>query len=118
MVDWDQFTNVPVYQFTDWVITNRAYYSGTLQRGDDDATLTVCGDAITVTTAADAGPGSLRQAISDVCAGGQIDFDAGLAGQTITLGSQLVIDKELTIDAGSLARPSSSAATTPCACSK
>ncbi|MEM9387261.1 MAG: choice-of-anchor Q domain-containing protein [Pseudomonadota bacterium] len=34
-----------------------------------------CEDSITVTTTADAGPGSLRQAVDRVCPGGTVDFD-------------------------------------------
>ena len=54
-----------------------------------------CASAITVSTNSDSGAGSLRQVIADICAGGTITF----AGDyTITLASELVIDKELTID--------------------
>lgn len=61
--------------------------------------VTSCLNAITVTSNADSGTGSLRQAISDICPGGTIDFDAGMSGQTITLTSgQLSIDKSMTID--------------------
>jgi hypothetical protein len=51
----------------------------------------------------DVGAGSLRQAISDVIAGGTITFDSSLSGATITLASELVLDKNLTIDGSSLA---------------
>jgi hypothetical protein len=55
----------------------------------------------TVTTTADSGAGSLRQAILDANANGvadTIDFDASLAGQTITLTSgQLEITDDVTI---------------------
>ena len=54
-----------------------------------------CSSAITVTNANDSGAGSLRQAITDVCTGGTITFDGDY---TITLASQLTIDKNLTID--------------------
>lgn len=51
-----------------------------------------------VTTNADAGPGSLRQAILDACPGSVITFDPSLNGQTITLASTLpTINKNLTI---------------------
>ena len=53
----------------------------------------------TVTTLADAGAGSLRQAIRDTPAGGTVDFQPGLTG-TITLTSgELAINKNLTIAA-------------------
>jgi|GEM_PF-871442 len=49
------------------------------------------------------GPGSLRQAIADALPGNYITFAAGLSGTTIPLdGTQLTIDKYLTIDASAL----------------
>lgn len=57
-----------------------------------------CSATVTVANNADSGAGSLRQALVDVCAGGTIDFGAGLDGQTITLTSaQITIDKNVTI---------------------
>ena len=51
-----------------------------------------------VTTNADSGPGSLRQAIFDACPGSTITFDMSQVVSPITLTSgQLVIDKNLTI---------------------
>ena len=68
-----------------------------------DATFTTpCAGAITVTNANDSGPGSLRQAIAGVCAGGTITFDPALNGQTITLASQLTVSKDMTIDGGAV----------------
>jgi hypothetical protein len=58
---------------------------------------TNCLNAITVSSSADSGAGSLRQAISDICPGRTISFDAN---RTITLASQLEITKSLTIDGG------------------
>jgi len=56
-----------------------------------------------VTSTADSGAGSLRQAIVDAVSGDTITFDSSLDGATITLSSgQLFIDKNLTIDASSL----------------
>ena len=52
----------------------------------------------TVTSAADFGPGSLRQAISDANNTDTILFDPSIAGQTITLGSPLFINEGITID--------------------
>ncbi|MEI6776479.1 MAG: choice-of-anchor Q domain-containing protein [Chloroflexales bacterium] len=46
---------------------------------------------------------SLRDAITVATTGDTITFATGLAGQTITLGSQLAIAKDLTIDGSSLA---------------
>jgi len=61
-------------------------------------------DTLYVTTVADGGPGSLRQAIADAPSGYTIKFAESLDGQTIGLGSlgELVIDKDLTIDASAL----------------
>lgn len=58
-----------------------------------------CSYDVTVTTSADSGPGSLRQALADVCFGGAIGFAPALSGQTITLSSgELTIAKPVTID--------------------
>jgi sugar lactone lactonase YvrE len=59
---------------------------------------------LVVTTAANSGAGSLREALAIAIPGTTITFAAGLSGQTITLGgSELVIDRNLTINASSLA---------------
>ena len=56
-----------------------------------------------VTTVADSGPGSLRDVIAAATPGDTITFAPDLNGGTITLaGSQLLISKNLTIDASSL----------------
>ncbi|MCB8954117.1 MAG: hypothetical protein H6650_19105 [Ardenticatenales bacterium] len=56
-----------------------------------------CLPAITVTSAADSGPGTLRQALVDVCDEGEIDFDLPQPA-TITLTSgELVITRTMTI---------------------
>ena len=56
--------------------------------------------ALTACTAA-AGDCSLRGALVTAVSGDTINFDASIAGQTITLGSMLTITKNLTIDGGS-----------------
>ncbi|MBD1938885.1 choice-of-anchor Q domain-containing protein [Microcoleus sp. FACHB-68] len=53
---------------------------------------------LTVTTNADSGVGSLREAIASAQAGDTIQFSSSLANQTISLTSQIEIDKHLTID--------------------
>jgi len=59
-----------------------------------------CPSAVTVTTAADSGPGSLRKAIAGVCTGGSVAFDPVLAGQTITLASgPITLARNVSIDA-------------------
>jgi Tol biopolymer transport system component len=55
-----------------------------------------------VTNTNDSGPGSLSQAVYDATSGDIITFDPSLAGQTITLASNLVIGKNLTIDGSGL----------------
>ena len=63
--------------------------------------------ALTVTTAADSGAGSLRAEIAAANSGDTINFAASLKGQTITLTSgELVVNKNLDIEglgAGKLA---------------
>ena len=56
------------------------------------------GSSITVTNTNDSGAGSLRQAISDICSGGTIDFNLTTYPSTITLTTgELAISKNLTI---------------------
>ncbi len=56
---------------------------------------------ITVTTTADSGNGSLRDAIAAASSGDRIQFSSALSGKTIKLTSgQLVLNKDLTIDGG------------------
>jgi sugar lactone lactonase YvrE len=57
---------------------------------------------VVVANSNDSGVGSLRKAIVDVSAAGTITFDSSLAGQTITLSSELVLNKSVIIDASSL----------------
>ena len=57
------------------------------------------GATVVVANANDAGPGSLRQAVVDASDGATIQFDPSLAGQTITLLTQLALtDKSVTIE--------------------
>jgi predicted outer membrane repeat protein len=65
------------------------------------------GMAQVVTTNADAGGGSLREAIANAADGDTITFDASLSGQTITLtsGELNTALNNLTIDASALANP-------------
>jgi uncharacterized repeat protein (TIGR01451 family) len=59
--------------------------------------LVVCSPHLTVTSDADAGPGSLRQAIAHACSGGTVDV-ALMTPATITLAvAELAITKPLTI---------------------
>lgn len=53
---------------------------------------------ITVTTTADSGSGSLREAIANASNGDTIVFASDLANQTIRLEEQLSVDKSITLD--------------------
>jgi hypothetical protein len=56
-----------------------------------------------VTSTADSGAGSLRKAVTDALSGDTISFSAALSGQTCSLtGGQILLNKNLTIDASSL----------------
>jgi predicted outer membrane repeat protein len=57
---------------------------------------------LTVTSIADSGPGSLRQAIQDAPPGSVIRFSPSLAGSTIVLVSTLEFAKDLEIDGSGL----------------
>ena len=53
---------------------------------------------VVVTNTDDSGPGSLRQAMIDAADGSVIQFDPGIAGQTVVLTSSLSVSKALTIE--------------------
>ncbi len=57
---------------------------------------------ITVTNTNDSGAGSLRQAVADTISGDTITFNSSLSGGVITLASEIVVNKDLTIDGSSL----------------
>jgi uncharacterized repeat protein (TIGR01451 family) len=81
-------------------LVNTATAAGSLQNRQASAAFLSCQTPITVTTDSDAGDGSLRQAVANVCTGGAITF----AGDyTITLSSQLNIQKSMLIDGGARA---------------
>ncbi|MEL6657965.1 MAG: NosD domain-containing protein, partial [Bacteroidota bacterium] len=52
---------------------------------------------ITVTSTADSGPGTLRQAVIDIPAGGTIDFNVG--GPIVLTSGQIDLTKNMTLDA-------------------
>ncbi|PKP23441.1 MAG: hypothetical protein CVU06_08260, partial [Bacteroidetes bacterium HGW-Bacteroidetes-22] len=56
-----------------------------------------------VTTNADNGAGSLRQALTDVSSGGMITFNLSSGNETITITSELQVTKALTIDGANTA---------------
>jgi hypothetical protein len=57
-----------------------------------------CPSEVTVTSATDAGLGSLRRALNSVCAGGTVTFSDALARQTTLLTGPLTLGKNVTID--------------------
>ena len=68
---------------------------GTIYGSDQTFITTLCEPVIFVTNNADSGPGSLRQAIDNICANGTIQFNGhGM----ITLTSPLTIDQNMTIN--------------------
>ncbi|MDH3431902.1 MAG: FG-GAP-like repeat-containing protein [Gammaproteobacteria bacterium] len=70
---------------------------------DGDGIGDVCDAIATISILGDETPGSLRDAISQLPSGTVIDFDPAASSATLVLtGGQLVVDKELTIDASSL----------------
>jgi beta-glucanase (GH16 family) len=56
-------------------------------------------DELVVTTLADSGEGSLREALGMIADGGTITFAPALAGGTIPVGTELVADRSVTIAA-------------------
>jgi beta-glucanase (GH16 family) len=54
---------------------------------------------LVVTTLADSGEGSLREALGLIADGGTITFDPVLVGETIPVGTELVANRSVTIDA-------------------
>ena len=64
----------------------------------NDVVLTVtelCATSILVTDGADSGPGTLREAVTNVCESGTVLFADDM---TVNLSSEILIDKELSID--------------------
>ena len=57
---------------------------------------------LVVTNTADNGPGSLRQTLAGAQNGAVITFAPSLSGQTITLASEILLGKTVTIDASTL----------------
>ena len=57
----------------------------------------LCSTPITVTSNADSGAGTLREAITKVCADGTINFDPSLNNSVITLTSELEVSQNVTI---------------------
>lgn len=97
--------HVPTGTAANTVYANKATVSttssdATSENDESTASTTVvtCLTDSVVTTNADSGPGSLRQAIADACSGGTISFDMNQVVSPITLTSaELLIDKDLTI---------------------
>src|SRR5262249_21305783 len=78
--------------------TYRSDNASLTSSGTATHTVNPCPATPVVTSTADSGAGTLRQAIADACATDSITFSLGGAAQTITLTSgELVIGKNLTI---------------------
>ncbi len=91
------FTNLPPAAQYFWSVQaiDTAFAGGPFAPAQS---FTACSPNITVVNTNDSGPGSLRQALLELCRGGTIDFDPPLNGRTIGLTSgELVIAKNLTI---------------------
>ncbi|MEP7373099.1 MAG: choice-of-anchor Q domain-containing protein [Chitinophagaceae bacterium] len=87
-----QLASFPDFHSLVWEETPTAYFQGNI------TSITSCVTDPIVTTNADAGPGSLRQAMIDACPGSTITFDPSLNGSTITLSNMLpTITQDLTI---------------------
>lgn len=67
--------------------------------GNDVVLSGLCSGLITVTNDADSGADTLRQAVLDVCPGGTINF---VSDMTITLLSEIELEKDVTIDGSGL----------------
>jgi len=91
-------TSTPVmlgYALDDFVGGGDTYFAGYL----DEVEIYDCVYNVTVFNTNDSGIDSLRQAVADVCDGGTITIDSGLAGLTTTLTSgEIAIAKNVTID--------------------
>lgn len=105
VVDFTLIANVPA-DTTEGTVFENATQVGTDTPDPNDennsafttVVVTSCLTGASVVTNADAGTGSLRQAILDVCPGGTIAFDINQVVSPITLTSgELLIDKDLTI---------------------
>lgn len=64
----------------------------------DSAAITTCFATATVTSSADSGQGTLRQAITDVCPGGDIDFGLELPAVIPLVSGDLALAKPLHIN--------------------
>ena len=85
--------------FSGWIDEVRVFTNGPGQFSTNDLLVS----ASIVTSAADSGAGSLRQAIAQATPGATIVFAGSLAGQTITLtNGPLVVTNTLTVDASAL----------------
>ena len=93
-------TNSPYVQFGGDISNNPGLATQSWSDYWDNGTgvcLTCITDPI-VTTNANAGPGSLRQAVIDACPGSTITFDMNTVTSPISLsGGRIIIDKNLTI---------------------
>jgi predicted outer membrane repeat protein len=90
---------VAVMAFPPGTVEARRERAAAVTTGSPRVSAPDCSATVRVTTVADTGAGSLRQALVDVCDGGTIDFDPTTFStpRTVTLSSTLVVTKGLTI---------------------
>ena len=91
--------------YNDSVVNTALAGDGAMERSAAATFTVICAISATVQNTQDNGPGSLRQSVADVCAGGPVDFAPGLDGQTIVLTSVLSINKNVSVDGRALATP-------------
>jgi hypothetical protein len=112
-VDSRSVTCIPGEALTPGTHTITAVYSGdstysgsTGTLSPDQEVIDACTSPITVSSNADHGTGTLRQAIAEVCDGGMITFAASLSGGTIALEDDFLgLEVDMTIDGSALALP-------------
>jgi LPXTG-site transpeptidase (sortase) family protein len=97
-----QIRNISVKYFISHLALTLVVLAGLLGISTRPVSAGSCGPTVIVSSTADSGAGSLREAIAGVCANGTITFDRSLSGATITLSSELTIGKSMTIDGSTL----------------
>ncbi|HEY0322463.1 MAG TPA: Calx-beta domain-containing protein, partial [Pyrinomonadaceae bacterium] len=85
------------YQNTATVSTSTQDPNDINNSSNATATVVTCNTDVAVTTNADSGAGSLRQAILDACPGSTIIFAPNVVGFITLTSGELLIDKNLTI---------------------
>jgi hypothetical protein len=90
------YANATAGAYTVTAILNGAH-SAMATFGARQGTNASCTANISVTSGNDAGAGTLREAVNEVCAGGTIDLTPLTCGSTVTLASRLYLASDVTI---------------------